>query len=191
MILYSQNDPAYRDVRLGKSKLTIGSHGCFLVALANLFQIHPLELLKIPGAVTPEGLVVSSVIAIACGGKALPPTKVAPKGWCIAVTDHYTSQGFPTHFFDCLVDIDKRLEVDPLDPKPQIESLIYKIVEYRPFEGVKLAQTLTWQQEAERWSKKNGIVVSGWETPEAPMSQVRVVQAMKNYHEAMMNGAIL
>lgn len=38
----------------------------------------------------------------------------------------------------------------------------------------------TWQDEAREWAQKNKIIVSGWDSPNEPMSQVRIAAAMKN-----------
>jgi hypothetical protein len=179
--MFSQRDPSYDRLFLGKSKLTIHGYGCFLVSIANLYGRHPTELLNVTGGVTSTGLVVSGVLAKYCGGVASSPTKVAPKGWCIAMTDKYKEQGFPTHFF--CVNMDTKEQIDPLDFPAQIEPLTYPIVEYRPFTNVKLPPPLTWQQEAEKWARENGVISGGWDAPDAPMSQVRVAAALKNYHD--------
>jgi hypothetical protein len=139
--MYSQHDPAYDRLLLGKSKLTIHGYGCFLTSIANLYGVHPTELLKVKGGVTDTGLVVSSVLAKYCGGEVLPTTKTAPKGWCIGMTDQYKNQGFPTHFL--CVNMDTKQQIDPLDFPCNIEPLTYKIVEFRPFTGVKLFQAPT------------------------------------------------
>lgn len=178
--MYSQNDPAYRAVRLGKSKLLVPGYGCFVMSLANLYQRDPLELLKVPGGITDGGLVVSSVIAKHCGGEALPKTITPPQGWCIAVTNKYAPD-FPTHFF--CVNMTTKQQIDPLDFPAQVEPLTYPIVEYRPFTNIKLVISETWQKQAEKWAVENGIISSGWENPDAPMSQVRIAAALKNFKE--------
>lgn len=134
MIAYSQKDPAYRDVKLGKTKMTIGSHGCFVCAIATLYQVHPLDILKIPGAITDKGLVVSGVIAKALGGTVSIEDE-APEGWCVAVTDEYDEQGYPTHFFPYNAEGTKR--VDPLDMPANIETNDYRITKYRVFTNIK------------------------------------------------------
>ncbi len=181
MIYLSQNDPAYRTWKLGKSKLGVGGYGCFATSLGTLFQKTLAEIMAIAGGITNDGLVVANVIAKACGGAALPPTNVPPKGWCIAVTNKYAPQGFPTHFF--CVNMDTKQQIDPLDFPAQVEPLSYPIVEYRPFTGVKLVTVQTWQEEAKQFATENGIIGSGWETPDEPMSQVRVAAALKNFKD--------
>lgn len=178
--MYSQNDPAYRAIRLGASKLLIPGYGCFLMSLANLYQRDPLDLLKVPGGINSSGLLLSSVLAKACGGEALPRTTVPPKGWCIACTNAYAPD-FPTHFF--CVNMDTHQQIDPLDYPANIEPLSYTIVEYRPFTNVKLTDTEPWQKKVEKWSVENGVIGSGWDAPDAPMSQVRIAAALKNFKE--------
>jgi len=168
-------------MRLGKSKLTINGYGCFVCSLATLYQKHPLEILKIPNGVTDSGLVNSNAIAKGCGGEALPKTTIAPKGWCIAMTDNYSPQGYPTHFF--MVNAEKKLQIDPLDYPTQAEPLVYKIVEYRPFTNIKYITEMTWEEEAQKWATENGIISGGWDNPNAPMSQVRIAAALKNFKE--------
>lgn len=133
--MFSQHDPAYDRLLLGNSKLTIHGYGCFLVSIANLYGVHPRTLLQVWGGITDTGLVVSGKLAEYCGGKALKRTKKAPKGWCIAMTDYYKKQGYPTHFF--CVNMDAKVQVDPLDFPAKIEPLTYPIVEYRPFTNVR------------------------------------------------------
>lgn len=181
MITLSQHDPAYKNLKLGKSKLSIAGYGCFATSLGTLFQKSLAEIMAIPGGITDEGLVVASVIAKACGGSSLPGTTVAPKGWCIAKTDKYAAQGFPTHFF--CVNMDTKQQIDPLDFPAQVEPLSYPVVEYRPFTGTKLVTAVTWQEEAKSFAVENGLISGGWETPDAPMSQVRIAAAFKNFHD--------
>lgn len=180
MFFWSQRDPQYANTKLGKSKLTVQGYGCFVCSLATLYQKQPKEILAILGGMTDSGLVVSGVIAQACGGAALPKTFTPPSGWCIAMTDHYAANGVATHFF--IVNAEKKLQIDPLDFPAMPETLKYKIVEYRPFTNVKL-NTQTWQEEVREWNELNGIITQGWEMPDAPMSQLRVGAALKSFKE--------
>ncbi len=180
MIYLSQHDPAYNGLYLGKSKLSVRGFGCFATSLGTLFQKTLAEIMAISGGITADGLVVADVIAKACGGSALPKTTVPPKGWCIAVTNKYAPQGFPTHFF--CVNNDTKQQIDPLDFPAQPEPLTYPVVEYRPFTGVKLVISQTWQEEAQKFAQDNGII-GDWTDPNAPMTQVRVAAALKNYHD--------
>lgn len=136
MKLYSQRDPAYGGLKLGGSKLTVYSYGCFASAIATLYQCPVEELLKVQGGFLSDGNLVSSVLAKHCGGQALAATTVPPKGWCIAVTDHYKAAGYPTHFFCYNHDTGER--IDPLDFPAVVEKNDYHIVQYRPFTNIKL-----------------------------------------------------
>ena len=182
MLYLSQRDPNVRNLPLGKSKLTIGSHGCFVAALATLYQRPVRDVLAIDGAVNNGGYVNSQIVAKAFGGSALPPVKptatVLPKGWCIAMTDHYKEAGYPTHFF--LVNVEKKLQIDPLDSPAQVEPLVYPIVEYRPFTNVKLITQQTWQEETKEWCISNGIITE-WGTADDDV-MYRVGAAIRNYH---------
>lgn len=140
MQLYSQRDPSYDRKYLGNSKRTIHSDGCFLVSIATLYQRSPVDLLDTPGAFVADGNLVSDVLARECGGAALAATTTPPKGWCIAMTDYYSSKGFATHFF--VVNAEKRLQIDPLDLPMKIEPLLYPIKHYRPFTNTRLEQAI-------------------------------------------------
>ena len=139
-----------------------------------------MDLMRVKGGITDDGLVVSSLLASSCGGAALPAQKSKPvlNQWCIAVTDHYAAQGYPTHFFCYNPETDQR--IDPLDFPAVIEKNTYRITEYRPFTNVKLSME-TWQEAAQRWAKENGII-STWGTPEDPL-MIRVAAALKNFKE--------
>lgn len=178
--MFSQHDPAYDRLLLGKSKLTIHGYGCLLVSIANLYQKSPVELLKVAGGVTADGLVVSNILAQYCGGAALPKTTQPPvlNQWCIAMTDKFKEQGFPTHFF--CVNMATKQQIDPLDFPAQIEPLSYPIVEWRPFTNVKLTTVEPWQDSVKRWCIENGII-STWGTPEDAI-MLRVGAAIRNYH---------
>lgn len=181
MFYLSQHDPAYKNLKLGKSKLSVSGFGCFACSLGTLFQKTLAEIMAIPGGITDDGLVVSGVIAKACGGSTLPNPPGSPSpGWCIAMTNKYAPQGFPTHFF--CVNTKEKLQIDPLDFPAQIEPLTYPIVELRTFTGVKLVTAQTWQEEAQQFATENGII-SDWSKPNEPMTQVRVAAALKNYHD--------
>lgn len=168
-------------MKLGRTKLTMGSHGCLVSAMSTIYQSSPPAILKISGGITNDGLVVTGTVALALGGKALPATKVPPNGWCIAVTDFYKNAGYPTHFF--VMNAQTKQQIDPLDLPARVEPLSYPIVEYRPFTNVRLKVDETWQEADKRWAIENEICVTGWDAPDAPMSQQRVIAAIRNYHE--------
>lgn len=138
MQFFSQHDPAFDQQKVGNSNQTIHAIGCFGCSIATLYQIHPLVLFRLASAFNKQGNLDSGVLAKYCGGVALVKTKVPPKGWCIAMTDFYSNVFYPTHFF-CYSAETKQM-IDPLDypcaPKPMRKD--YKIVEYRPFSGIKL-----------------------------------------------------
>lgn len=183
MNYHSQRDPAVRNLPLGKSKLTIGSHGCFVASLATLYQRAIPDILAIEGAVNSGGYVNSQLVAKKYNGNAGAPVKPGqeaqlPKGWCIAVTDHYKAAGYPTHFF--CVNVEKKLQIDPLDFPAQPEELVYPIVEYRPFTNIKLVTQQTWQEETKEWCISNGIITQ-WDTADDDV-MYRVGAAIRNYH---------
>lgn len=133
----SQIDPANSPLFLGKSKLRVGTWGCFASSLAMIYQRPLKEILAIPGAFQDDGDLISSVIANHCGGEAMPPTNVAPKGWCIGRTDITKEL---KHFL--LVNMDTRQQIDPLDLQPRPEPLTYNITQYRPFTNIKLPSVI-------------------------------------------------
>ncbi len=184
MNIYSQRDPAYSKVKLATSKLTIGSHGCFIACLATLYQKNPTDIIAIPGAVNSGGYVNSVMVANKYGGeakKAVKPQDAAtlPEGWCVAMTDHYKNAGYPTHFF--LVNPAKKLQIDPLDYPAQADPLVYPIVEYRPFTKILFTTQQTWQEDAQEWATNNGII-STWGTADDEIMH-RVAAALKNFHD--------
>jgi hypothetical protein len=125
--------------------------------------------MAIKGGITADGLVVTSIIAKACGGAALPATQKPPDGWSIAMTDHYATQGFPTHFF--LVNAKAKLQIDPLDFPAMVEPLTYEVKHYRPFTNGQLPSTFSlpaqvfpdievgrWSEDDIKLCKEAGIV---------------------------------
>jgi len=122
--------------KLGHSNLTVNGYGCFLCSIATLYQNSPIELLGVPGGFTDAGTLVSGELAKHCGGIAMPKTTEAPVGWCIAMTDHYASQGFPTHYF--CVNMQTHEQIDPLKFPGAIEPLTFSIKEFRQFTNTML-----------------------------------------------------
>ena len=180
MLYYSQNDPRWKNKFLGKTKLTVGGWGCFFCDLCTLYQVDPLEMLKHTELWDNNGNIDSNAFAKLCGGVALPPSKTPVKGISIGITNKYAPQS-PTHFV--VVDMDADKEIDPLDFPAVVEKRTYNFYEYRQFTNIKLVITSTWQEEAQKFAIDNGIITSGWEAPDAPMTQVRVAAALKNYHD--------
>lgn len=139
MLTYSQKDEKYRNEKLGNSKLTVGAAGCVVQSLATIFQVDPTVILAMKDCFNAKGEANIGEIVRRLGGKALPRTTKAPKGWCIAITDNYAPT-WPTHFFP--VNVDAKKQVDPLDNPAKVEELAgYRITQYLPFEGVKFDHT--------------------------------------------------
>lgn len=168
MQLYSQHDPSYDRLKIGSSTLTIHGYGCFLCSLGTLFQKHPTEIMKIPNAITPDGLVVAGVIAKACGGDYTGQFQNG-FGWQIAQTDHYAAQGYPTHFF--CVNMQTKQQIDPLKFPAVVEPLSYHVVNVRVFTGTKLDTSVAipvgpfpdvapdrWSCGAIQFCKDNGLL---------------------------------
>jgi hypothetical protein len=177
MMLYSQHDPSYDKLKLGGSKLTIHTDGCFLVSLANFFQHSPVDLLKIPGGVNTQGLVVSGVIAHTFGSAAGSPQTLPPEGWSIAITDHYKAEGYPTHFF--CYNHDTKQMIDPLTFPAAIDICTYNITSYRPFTNCKLVDPGfpdvpldSWYAEAVQKVHKAGLMTGGLDGTFKPDSAV-------------------
>lgn len=180
MEIYSQVDPRWKDRFMGSSKLRVGTHGCFFCMLCTIYQVDPLIMLRRKELWDKNGNIYSDIFAKICGGERLPTTAVAPKEWCIGVTNKY-APNFPTHFV--LVNPELKQQADPLDSPAQVETQDYSFFEYRRFTNTKFNSTETWQKQAERWAVDNAIIGSGWDAPDAPMSQVRVAAALKNFHD--------
>lgn len=132
---FSQKDPSWGEMCLPGSKMTMRADGCYVTSIAMLGQVPPVELLKITKGFQ-DGLVISSVLAKACGMTYEGSSKLRPRKTCIAVTDNYKNVGFSTHFF---VLLDDGRMIDPLSKNPVPEPLKYNITEYRLFENVKLS----------------------------------------------------
>ena len=150
MTNYSQKDSRWENVKLGTSKATIGSVGCYLVSFSILTDIDPITLNKlfIEKKVYQDGnMMVSKKAAQVLGLEHKGTTTTRPSRICIAETDHYKSKGVPQHFFVWLGD--GRI-IDPLGGKTKNNPyhivkwiLVYpkgddmlKQGEYRKYNGV-------------------------------------------------------
>ncbi len=131
MKYYSQKK--YKE-RLGFCNTTIAKNGCYLVSLAMISGIDPLELnrrIKVAGGYSNGCMINSQIVA-----KELKTfynrTTSNPKrdSAIIAETDHYKRVGFKQHFFVLLPD-GRRVDPLDLDPKPEYNN--YNIVSYRDF----------------------------------------------------------
>lgn len=130
---YSQNDPRWKNLRLGTSDTTFGKSGCFVTSLAMLADVEPTkanELFKTSGVYRNGCLIgdpqkAADVLRIGYEGKGDP---TSPRGsTCIAETNHYapiTKQ----HFFVWIGDGNI---IDPIDGKKKLNN--YKIVSFRLF----------------------------------------------------------
>lgn len=136
MNLYSQHDPAYDRLTLGTSNLTIHGFGCFLCSIATLYQVSPKDLLQLPNIFNAQGLLFPGTLAAAFGGTYADEGSSKPDGWCIAMTNHYASLGYPTHFF--CVNPQTKQQIDPLKFPAIVEPLSYEIKDYRSFTNIKL-----------------------------------------------------
>jgi len=117
MTNYSQKDSRWANVKLGTSKATIGSVGCYLVSFSILTDIDPITLNKlfIEKKVYQDGnMMVSKKAAQVLGLEHKGTTTTRPSRICIAETDNYKPKGVPQHFFVWLGD--GRI-IDPLGGK--------------------------------------------------------------------------
>jgi hypothetical protein len=121
---------------LGESKsVTIKSNGCFLVSLANLIGVSPLDLNKelikySPDCfVSSEGTMINAPkVAEYLGMKYERTTK--PKGKTLCVCETHDTKA-PQHFFLYNAESDSML--DPMHYLKNWEKRTYKIVSYRYF----------------------------------------------------------
>jgi len=135
--LYSQKDPRWSNLKIGKTNLTLGSHGCLICSLAMILKRPPYEILQelnesvaFTDKTHPkgEGLLdwwrASSVLKF--GYRYVKKTD--SNRICIAETNYWRNKGVPQHFF---VRLNVDTIADPLD-YPVIERLCnYNIVSYR------------------------------------------------------------
>jgi hypothetical protein len=130
-MFYSQANPEYKKIPLGTG-VTLFSHGCFLVSIANLAKVDPVKLLgeakRTPYGITKEGLLYPATVAKLADMVYIGKFKKKPVGTCVAVTDHYKNKGIPQHFF---VLLENGLILDPLDFPCVPRENNYKIVEDR------------------------------------------------------------
>lgn len=166
MKFYSQIDPEYAHLKLGNSSYNMGGWGCFLTSIANLGQVHPVDLLKKCNeekAITSNGLLISGKAASLAGITLTGRTNTKPDQDCIAVTRHYQSNGVPTHFYILLKD--GRM-IDPLDKDPQPRESKYIPFEYRLFSGSKIRfhNVPEWAKQTVERMEYQGITTSPTET---------------------------
>lgn len=134
MILYSQKDPSFEKLKIGN--VSFPRYGCLVCSIATLYQSHPITLLESKKGIISNGDADTKVLAVLCGGEALPKVKTPISGWCIAMTKHYAVSGYPTHFY--CYNHDTQEMIDPLDYPAVRKPNKYKIAEYRPFTSIRL-----------------------------------------------------
>ncbi len=133
MILYSQRDPAYSNLKLGNT--TIGKEGCVVMSLATLFQVDPLYILSLPVFNKYGECDIKRCVELLGGRLAYRGIK-RPTGYCMAKTAYYKRVGVPTHFFP--YDLRTNECIDPLQHPTFRAPSIYPIEEYLWIEGIKL-----------------------------------------------------
>jgi hypothetical protein len=141
MITYSQNDPRWKNVKLGSCSNTIGSAGCKITCLGMFAGMTPEAVNKIMPYVDGclvEDTTAAKVLGLEFSGRTTSPH--SEFGLCIAETDHYAKKGFPQHFF--IYDSKTKLRIDPLDLNPVPEENNYNIVSYRLFKPLIVNETM-------------------------------------------------
>ncbi len=134
MRAYKQTNSRWKNKRLGTCNVTIGTHGCFVVALSMLADKRPDEvndLLRDKGGYSQGCLVNSSKAARILGLDYLAKTiyeSIAKdySDWIICETDFYKKNGYNQHFF--LKNLKTNEQLDPLGG-----SVIYPVVSFRLF----------------------------------------------------------
>ena len=131
MRAFSQRDKRWKDLRIGKTVLTMEHFGCLIVSLAMLNDQDPDEVLAMlnrSNAFNDKGMLYSDIAAKTLGFRYRGKSKKAPKYPCVAETDHYAHLHTPSHFF---IWQPNGLIIDPLDGFEKNNP--YNIVSYRLF----------------------------------------------------------
>jgi len=132
MIPYSQRNPVWAGLELGKSGLKMKDFGCLVTCLAMLLEKSPdiiLNLLNKANAFTDKGILYWQVAAKTLDfffdgiAKQLPSITYFP---VITETNHFAKKGIPQHFYILL---DGKNCIDPLDGVKKLNP--YNIVSYR------------------------------------------------------------
>lgn len=131
MTLYSQNDPSWRSLWLGSSvpKTTIGKDGCLLTCFAMMSNTAPPQanqLIKSSGGFQ-GALIINAKAAQTLNLGYDPSTTERKFSICVAETNHYEGQGYPSHFYILLEDDSIW---DPLDGTKKPKNY-YNIKSYR------------------------------------------------------------
>lgn len=127
MIMFSQKDKRWGNLKLGGTNLKIKDYGCLLVCLSMLTEKPPYllnDILRIGKAYTKDGLIIwgvaSKLLRFSYEYLLKDPKKI-----CIAETNTYAPK-YPQHF---VVWLGNGSIVDPLDGQRKPNQ--YNIVSYR------------------------------------------------------------
>lgn len=134
MINFSQNDPLWKNKRLGKARDTFGRSGCFVTSLSMLANVEPerTNALFVMNGIYTAGCLIGNpqkaadVLNIKYFGKAFD--KEPPFYPCIAETNYYAPK-VPQHFF---VYLGNGQIIDPIDGRQKMNK--YPIVSWRLFQ---------------------------------------------------------
>ena len=131
----SQYDWRWRNVRIGKTQLTIAQFGCYLLDLCMLKNLDPRKINKLfteKGGYTADGLINNERAYRLIGLTYLGKTTTNPKELCIGTTNYYATKAQPDmrHFFVLKPD---QTIVDSLTGKAGFNKYAYDMVSYRLF----------------------------------------------------------
>lgn len=100
MTIYSQNDPRWKGLKIGKSDSTLGRYGCTISCLGMLVNLNPLETndLLTKAESFNGDLIVWSRVELA-----LPQLKFVKRG---KTTDFQTIDDYVAEYGGCLVEVD-------------------------------------------------------------------------------------
>jgi hypothetical protein len=133
---YSQRDPLWSNIKIGKSNSTIGNFGCFLVSLSMLAYIDPVtaNTRLTETSSYSNDLIISSKAAkalkIEYKGKKLIGSIKNPDYVCIAEVDMSPSPGKQQHFVVSL-GFNNQI-IDPWDG--EVKTNPYHVISWRLFE---------------------------------------------------------
>ena len=141
LIPFSQKDPRWKDVKLGKTNLTIGKYGCFLTSLAMLEGHSPIIINEmfiinevyvdednIPDKNYLDDYLIDGIRAAKILGRTYQRVTSKPNILCIAETNFWEGEGSPQHFF---IWCPEGSHIDPLTGKRPLHN--YPVVSWRLF----------------------------------------------------------
>jgi len=129
---WSQKDPRWGELTIGKTKFKLKDYGCYVVSLAMLLKERPdtlLKLLNSKGCFNSEGALDNFAAANAIKRR-YTYSHSDPKKLCIMETDYYKKKGYPQHFVLWLAENNEI--VDPLTGEQIVCK--YPAVSFRLFE---------------------------------------------------------